>query len=96
MENKGELSVCMPRCFPEDVEPPLQSVADVERSRYKAEWCDAIKNELDGHKANTTYEAATPPQGRKPVGAKLVFTYKTDRGSLIVKTPDLWLRVLFR
>ena len=25
-ENKGELSVCMPSGFPEDVEPPPQSV----------------------------------------------------------------------
>ena len=33
-ENKGELSVRMPSGFPEDVEPPPQSVADVERSKY--------------------------------------------------------------
>ena len=36
-ENKGELSVRIPSGFPEDVEPPPQSVADVERSQYKAE-----------------------------------------------------------
>ena len=35
VENKGELSVCMPRGFPEDIEPPPQPVADVERSQYK-------------------------------------------------------------
>ena len=33
-ENEGELSVRMPSGFPEDVEPPPQSVADVERSKY--------------------------------------------------------------
>ena len=33
-ENKVELSVRMPSGFPEDVEPPPQSVADVERSKY--------------------------------------------------------------
>ena len=37
-ENKGELSVRMPSGFPEDVEPPPQSVADTERSQYKAAW----------------------------------------------------------
>lgn len=30
-------------------------------------------------------EAATPLQGRKPVGAKLVFTYKTDKNGLLEK-----------
>ena len=35
-ENKGGLSVCMPSSFPEDVEPPPQSVADVECSQYTA------------------------------------------------------------
>ena len=37
-ENKGELSVRMPSGFPEDVEPPPQSVADIERSQYKPAW----------------------------------------------------------
>ena len=32
VEKKGELSVCMPSGFPRDVEPPPQSVVDVERS----------------------------------------------------------------
>ncbi|CAN0599698.1 unnamed protein product, partial [Laminaria digitata] len=42
------------------------------------------KIELDGHKTTGTFEAATPPKGRKPVGAKWVFTYKTDKDGLIV------------
>ena len=37
-ENKGELSVRMPRGFAEDLEPPSQSVADIERSQYKPTW----------------------------------------------------------
>ena len=78
-ESKGELSVRIPSGFPEDVEPPPQPVADVERSQYKSAWHEAMKIELDGHKMTGTYEAATPPQGRKPVGAKWVFTYKTDK-----------------
>ena len=45
-----------------------------------------MKIELDGHKTTGTYEVATPPQGRKPVGAKWVFTYETDKDGLIVKT----------
>ena len=52
-----------------------QSVADVERSKYKAAWREAMKNELDSQKTTGRYEAATPPRGRKPVGAKWVFSY---------------------
>ena len=37
-ENKGEFSVRMPSGFSEDVEAPPQSVADIERSQYKAAW----------------------------------------------------------
>ena len=53
-DNQGKLRVCMPSGFPEDVEPPPQSVADVERSKYKAAWREAMKNELDGHKTTGT------------------------------------------
>ena len=35
-ENKGELSVCMPSGFPEDVEPSSQSVADEKRSKIQS------------------------------------------------------------
>ena len=37
-KNKGELSVRMPSVFPDDVQPTPQSVADIERSQYKAAW----------------------------------------------------------
>ena len=86
MENKGELSVRMPSDFPEDVEPPPQPVADVKRSQHKVAWHEAMKIELDGHKTTGTYEAATPPRGRKPVGAKCFFSCKTDKDGLMVKT----------
>ena len=85
-ENKGGLSVCMSNGFPEDVGPPPQSVADVERSQYKASWHEAMKSELDGHKTTGTYEAAMPPRGRQPVGAQWVFSYKTEKDGLIIKT----------
>ena len=45
-----------------------------------------MKVELDGHKTTGTYEAATPPRGRKPVGAKWAFSYKTNKDGLIEKT----------
>ena len=83
-EHTGESNVCMPSGFPEDVEPPPQSVADVERSQYKAAWRKAMKTELDGHKTSGTYEAATPPLRREPVGAKWVFSYKADKDGIIV------------
>ena len=57
-----------------------------ERPQYKAAWHEAMKVELDGHRTTDTYEAATPPRGRKPLGAKWVFSYKTDKDGLIVKT----------
>ena len=88
-DNKGKLRVCMLSVFPEDVEPPPQSVADVERSKYKAAWREAMNNELDGGKTTGTYEAAAPPQrrkGRKPVGAKWVFSYTTDKDVMTAKT----------
>ena len=75
-ENKGESNVCMPSGVPEDLEPPPRSVADVERFQYKAAWRKAMKTELDGHKTTSTYQAATPPRGRKSVGEKWVFSYK--------------------
>ena len=62
----------MPSSFTEDVEPPPQSVADVERSRYEAAWTKAMQVELESHKTTGTYEAETR---RKPVGAEWVFTY---------------------
>ena len=55
----------MPSVFPEDRKPSPQSVADVERSLYRAAWRKAMKTELDGHKTTGTYKAATPPRGRK-------------------------------
>ena len=85
-ENKGETNVCMPSGFRGDVEPPSQSVADVARSQYKAAWRKAMKTELDDHKTTGTYEAATPPRERKPVGAKRVLSYKTDKDGIIAKT----------
>ena len=85
-ENTVESNVCMPSGFPEYVEPPPQSVADVERSLYKSAWRKAMKAELDGHETTGTYEAATPPRGRKPVGAKWVFSYKTVKNGTIAKT----------
>ena len=45
-----------------------------------------MKTELDGHKTTGTYEAATPPRGRKAVGAKWVFSYKTDKDGIMVMT----------
>ena len=78
--------MCRSSGSPEDVEPLPQSVADVERSQYKAAWHEAVQIELDSHNTTGIYEAATPPLGRKPVGAKWMFTYKTDKDSLIVKT----------
>ena len=54
VENKGELSMCMPSGFPEDVQPHQQSVADVERSKRKAARKEAMNIFSDRHKATGT------------------------------------------
>ena len=41
--NVTGLSVCMPSGFQKDVEPPPQSVADVERSQHKAPRHETMK-----------------------------------------------------
>ena len=66
--------MCTPSGFPEDRDPSPQSVANVERSLYRAAWREAMKTELDGHKTTGTYKSATPPRGRKAVGSKWVFS----------------------
>ena len=58
----------------------------MQRSQYKASWHETTNIELDGPKTTGTYEDVTTPRGRKPVGAKWVFSYKTDKDSLMVKT----------
>ena len=72
--------------LPEDIEPPPYPVADVERSKYIPAWCEAKKSEVGGHKTTGTYETTTPPRGRKHVGANWVFSCKTDKDGMIVKT----------
>lgn len=72
--------------FPANVKPPPQSLADDERSIYKPAWQEAMEIRLDGHERTGKYEAVTPPQGRKPVGVKWVFSYKTKKDGLTLKT----------
>ena len=45
-----------------------------------------MKTEVDGRKTSGTFEAATPPRGRKPVCAKWLFSYNTDKDGIIAKT----------
>ena len=72
--------MCWPHCI---FDPPWSVTL---QKPQKIVHHEAVKVELDGHKTTGTYEAAAPPRGRKPVGAKWVFSYKTDKDGLIVKT----------
>ena len=63
-ENEGELKAGIPSGFPENVEPPPQSVADRERSQHKAAWHEAMKIELDGHRR----PVRTKPRHRREGG----------------------------
>ena len=86
VEESKESNVYMSRGFLEDVEPSPQSVAGVERSKYRELRSNAMKTDLDGHKTTGTYEAATLRQEQKPLDAKWVFSYTTNKDGTITKT----------
>ena len=70
---------------PIDVEPIPHSVAGVEQSEYKEGWKKAMAVELDGHEKTGTFVVAELPKGRKAVGSRWVFNFKTDKDGNIVK-----------
>ncbi|CAB1111877.1 unnamed protein product [Ectocarpus sp. CCAP 1310/34] len=70
---------------PGDVEAVPMTYNDVMCSKYKVFWEAAMKKEIDGHdKTETFTKAKELPEGRKAIGSKWVFSWKTNEEGLIV------------
>ncbi|CAB1106844.1 unnamed protein product [Ectocarpus sp. CCAP 1310/34] len=70
---------------PSDVEAVPMTYKDVMCSKYKVFWEAAMKKEIDGHgKTGTFTKVKEPPGGRKAIGSKWVFSWKTNEKGLIV------------
>ncbi|CAB1112933.1 unnamed protein product [Ectocarpus sp. CCAP 1310/34] len=69
---------------PNDVEALPLTYEDVKWSKYRKQWDEAIKKEMDGHEKTGTFSKIEKlPEGRKAVSTKWVFDYKTDEKGLI-------------
>ncbi|CAB1111337.1 unnamed protein product [Ectocarpus sp. CCAP 1310/34] len=67
---------------------------DVMCSKYKVFWEAAMKKEIDGHdKTGTFTKVKELPEGRKAIGSKWVFSWKTNEKGLIV---DVKARIVAR
>ncbi|CAB1106081.1 unnamed protein product [Ectocarpus sp. CCAP 1310/34] len=70
---------------PSDVEVVPMAYKDVMCSKYKVFWEAAMKKEIDSHKKTGTFTKVKKlPEGRKAIGSKLVFAWKTNEKGLIV------------
>lgn len=71
-----------------DVElSPLQSVVDVERSKFKLAWHQPMATEWNGHSTPLapTNQLYCPKITHKSVGARWMFTYKSSQEWMVVK-----------
>ena len=62
-------------CFASCDEPKTYNQAVTGNDSEK--WIDAIREELDAHEQNRTWELTSLPEGRRPIGHKWVFKIKT-------------------
>ncbi|CAB1112186.1 unnamed protein product [Ectocarpus sp. CCAP 1310/34] len=70
---------------PSDVEAVPMTYKDVMCSKYKVFWGVAMKKEIDRHdKTGTFTKVKELPEGRKAIGSKWVFSWKTNEKNLIV------------
>ncbi|CAB1102398.1 unnamed protein product [Ectocarpus sp. CCAP 1310/34] len=70
---------------PSDVEAVPMTYKDVMCSKCKVFWEAAMKKEIDGHdKTGTFTKVKELPEGRKAIGSKWVFSWKTNEKGLIV------------
>lgn len=97
VENREELSVPTPSGFPEYVEPPPQSVAKIERSKYRAAWHEAMKVDLDGYKTTGTYERSRDTPARvEPWRCNVGVYLQGGQGCLDSRRLDLCRKCLDR
>ncbi|CAB1111664.1 unnamed protein product [Ectocarpus sp. CCAP 1310/34] len=70
---------------PSNVKAVPMTYNDVMCSKYKVFWEAAMKKEIDGHdKTGTFTKVKELPEGRKAIGSKWVFSWKTNEKGLIV------------
>ncbi|KAI0999280.1 hypothetical protein K3495_g8916 [Podosphaera aphanis] len=71
-------------CFPgTEVPIPKSYIQAVAHPKYGKQWREAINEELNGIRANGTYEEVIPPKGSNIVGMKWVFTFKYNNDGSI-------------
>ncbi|CAB1101563.1 unnamed protein product [Ectocarpus sp. CCAP 1310/34] len=70
---------------PSDVEGVPMMYKNLMCSKYKVFWEAAMKKDIDGHdKTGTFPKVKELPEGRKAIGSKWVFSWKTNEKGLIV------------
>ena len=68
------------------VESPLHTVAGIQRYVYWKSWEQAMQSEFKGHMKTGTFSmVGRVPEGRKPVGSRWRFDFKTDKEEKITK-----------
>ncbi|CAM9815992.1 unnamed protein product [Sphacelaria rigidula] len=68
------------------MESAPKSVKDVNSSKCKSAWLDAMEKEVGGLERNNTWTVIdSPPFGEKPVDSKWVFQWKTDEHGYVMK-----------
>lgn len=61
----------------EKIEEP-KSLKEVMSSKYKKEWLQSMKEEMESLKENNTWILSDLPEGKKAIGCKWVFKVKTN------------------
>ena len=87
VEQQPELSISSPiGRKPSEVESPPHTVAGVEWSVYRKIWEQVMQSEFEGHmKTGTFLIVDRVPEGRRTVGSKWCFNYKTEKEGNITK-----------
>ncbi|CAM9136459.1 unnamed protein product [Discosporangium mesarthrocarpum] len=75
----------LPTCTVSMVEPENVTYRDVLMSVYPSVWLDAIENEFNGLLSVGAFTLANPPAGRKPIGAKWVFKWKSEEKAMVTR-----------
>ena len=75
----------LPLGFIKNVEAEPQNFEDVEKSRHKGLWMEAMDREVRGLVANKTFSPVNGAPNRKAVDSKWIFKWKKDQDGNVVK-----------
>ncbi|CAN0134744.1 unnamed protein product [Discosporangium mesarthrocarpum] len=75
----------LPTCSVSMIELESFTYRDVLKSVYSSVWLDAMENEFDGELSVREFTQANPPTGRKPIGAKWVFKWKSGEEGMVTR-----------